>query len=341
MKEKITIFLFILFFSCTLNKRYTVSRGILEEEIDKIAKEFTKKLPENKTLVVCNILKEGKFETYNSVNLAIKIGNSLAEKGRNKFKVIDRSTGELLVWEERKYTVKELSSSEWIKFLENFKADIGITGEYNLIGETLILENIRAIMIPSPLKGPEIIASSRKSIIPLTPIEAKIFHQNERPLPQLPDTITEYFLTASTDSNFFSANLVDLQGKTIENNICKIGSFYRLKINLEKDAFLYVFSYDEDNNISYLLYPLNPNQNNIIRKGNIFIPPQNTYALKAKPPAGKNFIKIFATKNPLSFKFPKAEDMHLTKEELKNFVKELKKLPLSDWSSKRIFIIVE
>jgi hypothetical protein len=343
MKNKIIILSLLLLLSCISARKHTVLKSF-KEGLDELGNKLAKGIPNGKVVIVTNILKDKEIDTYISVELAIKIGGILAEKGKGKFKVIDRKSGEKLWMEERKYTVKDWTSAELKKLFENFGANVGIFGDYKFFGNKIILDNIRAVAVPDPETPPEIITFyPYPIIIPLDSSLAKYFKEKDKPLPQPPDSITEYFLTAQTQKNFVSADIVDLKGEIIKNNTCKNGSYYRLKVNLKEDAYLYAFSYDEDKNQTYLIFPLNEEENRIIKQGVKFIPPGELaiLATKEEKTAEKNFIKIFATKRPIPFSIPQSKDYHLTHDELKKFVKELKNLPPSDWSIQRIFVKIE
>ena len=306
-------------------------------DLDKIAGRLAKNIPEDRTVVVFNILKDGVSETKNSIDLAIKLSLRLAEKGRKKFRVIDRAAGEKLVYEEAKYTAKPSNSEELKSLLENFKADIGILGRYSLFGRRLILENFRAVGVPSPDQAPKIFGSFERKVIKLSSEDSLSLSVNDVLLPQLPDSITEWFLSASTDNDFVSAQIVDLEEKAIGNQYVKIGEYYRLRINLKENLFLYIFSYDEDNNIAYLIHPVDREEDRYIKEGTFLIP-QGNNAIEAKAPAGRNFVKIFAVKKPITFAIPQSANWQMNSGEVADFVKELKRLSTDDWSSYRIFI---
>lgn len=308
-------------------------------DLEKIAGKLATDIPQGKTVVVFNILKDGISETENSVDFAIKLSSKLAEKGKKKFNVIDRTAGEKLVYEEAKYTAKSFNSDELMQLLENFKADIGIWGHYSLFGKRLTFENFRAVEVPSPESSPKIISSYNRKVIKLNSEDSLCLNSSDVLLPQPPDSITDYFLSTSTGNNFVSAQIVDLEENLLPDNCTKIGDYYRLKINLRDNAFLYIFSYDEDNNAAYLFYPLSKTEDKKTTAGS-FLVPRGNLAIEAKAPAGRNFVKIFATKKPIPFTIPQSTDWRLTTTEAANFVEELKKLSSNDWASFRIFIHV-
>ncbi len=308
--------------------------------LDQIAGRIAKDIPEGRTVVVFNIQRNDGRETYNSVDLAIKLGMKLSERGKKRFTVIDRSVGERLGYEERRYTVRDFSSTELKQLLEGFKADVGIVGEYTLQGANLILENIRAVAVPTPERAPEILSSCDRRLTRLSPQDSAHLFSKEFPLPQPPDSITDYLLSATTDNNFVSAQIVNYpDGRAIGNNCVRIGEYYRLRIELSEDLYLYCFSYDEERNIVYLLYPLSSSDEEIVKKGTFSIP-SGEKVIEAIPPAGRNFVKVFATRKPISVSIPQSEDRRMTPAEIKGFVKEIKNLSPQDWSSFRIFVII-
>ncbi len=307
------------------------------KELDKIAGKLAKDIAKGQRVVVFNILKGNRDETYNSVDLAVKLSMRLKEIGRNKFTVIDRRAGEKLAFEETKYTPRALNSEELMKLLEGFTANIGVLGEYTIVGNKLFLENMRAIAVPSPERPPEVISSVPKLSIRLAPEDSICLVQKDVSLPKPPDSITNYFLTSATNKNFITAKIVDLDGRSLPNDCVKIGSYYRLRIDVKEDGFLYVFSYDQDNNTAYLIYPMNEIENRIINQGQ-FIIPKGDMAIEAKAPAGNNFVKIFVSRKPIPLIIPSSEDSRMTIEEVKAFVQELKNLSSDDWSSFRIFV---
>ena len=179
----------------------------------------------------------------------------------------------------------------------------------------------------------------RKGGIKLNSEDSLYLNMNDILVPQPPDSITEYFLNVSTDNKFIEAEVVDIEGEPITNRCAKIGSYYRLKVNLSEELFLYIFSYDEDRNFVYLIYPINKKESKIIKKGTFFFPTGDN-AIEAVAPAGRNFLKIFAIKRPIPFTVAQSVDWRLTTQELANFVAELKKLSTDEWSSFRIFLHV-
>ena len=92
--------IYFLFFGITF---FSMSFADYTDVFNKIAGHLARQIPKGRTVVVFNILKEGKDETKNSVDFAIKLSAKLAEKCRGKFSVIDRSAGERLAYEERRY----------------------------------------------------------------------------------------------------------------------------------------------------------------------------------------------------------------------------------------------
>ena len=311
------------------------------KELDRIAGEIAKGIPEGRVVVVLNLLNQGDFrETKNSVDLAIKLSMKISEKSKNKFRVIDRKAGERLFYEEKKYTPREFTSEELKKIIENFGANVGVIGEYRLIGRNLYLENIRAVEIPSTEKTPNILKAVAKKTINLNREDSILLYSMESPLPGIPDSLTRNLLEVEGENRFVFADLIDKDGKVITSNSIKIGNYYKLRIHLEEDAYLYVFSYDEERNIPYLIYPLTYEENRYINKGYFEIP-QGNYSILAKEPAGRNYIKIFATKRPISIRIPSSKDFVLSSSEISSFVRELRKLLKKEWSSFKIFIIIE
>jgi len=307
------------------------------KDLDKIAGKLAKNIPGGRTVVVFNILKDGIGETQNSVDLAIKLGLKLADRGKKKFNVIDRVIGEKFLFEEKKFTPKEFSSEELKRLLEGFEADVGIVGQYVLVGKTLILENFRAVEVPSPTTPPNIISTYARRVVKLNSVDSLCLISYDVLLPQPPDSIIEYFLSAKTENILVLAQIVDLEEKPLRDGCAKIGDYYRLKVDLSEDIFLYIFSYDENNNAAYLIYPLNRKENKKITTESFLIP-SSDMAIEAKAPTGKNFVKIFACKKPIPFTIPQSADWRLTSAEVSNFVKELKRLSINDWASYRIFI---
>ncbi len=316
--------------------------GDYTRKLDNIAKRIASGISEGRTVVVFNILKDGNRETRNSIDLGIKLGLKLSERGKGKFKVIDRTAGERLYYEETRYTPSNLSSSELKQLLERFKADVGVVGEYRLIGRNLYLENIRAVEVPSPEKSPNILSSFPQEIIELSPQDSAYLFCRDVQVSQ-PDSSTDYLLSATSNSNFVSSQIISYpDNKLISNNCVEIGEYYRLQVKLTEDAFLYIFSYDEDNTVLYLLHPIEKEENRIIKSGEEpFMIPAGDFAIEARPPAGKNFVKIFACRKPIPVIIPNSEDRRLTPAEIKNFVSEIKKLLPNDWASFRIFIHIK
>ncbi len=328
-KSLIFIISYVLFMTSVIHADYI-------KPLDKIASKFAKDIPKNSRVVVLNILRNDQNETYNSVDLAKKITSKLWEQGKGKFTVKDRHTADLLYYEESKYTTKTYSSQELAKILEGLQADIGIVGVYKIVQRTLYLENMQAVSIPSPEKPPNIISVYTKLEILLDKQDSVCFMQNEWYLPQPPDSITDYLLTATTNNDFVSAKITDLHHNIITDNCVKIGNSYRLSLDLKEPCFLYVFNYDEDANTVYLMHPYKSEHNHIMQ--NQVILPEGEYKYDAIEPPGNEFVKIFASKKPIPIIIPKSENCRMTHQEVEYFVNELKKLSANDWSSYRIFI---
>lgn len=330
---RFSLFMGLFFLLCAIAQCF----ADYTKDLDKIAGKLAKNIPEGRTVVVFNVLKDGIGETQNSVDLAIKLGLKLADRGKKKFNVIDRVIGEKFLFEEKKFTPKEFNSEELKRLLEGFEADVGIVGQYVLVGKTLILENFRAVEVPSPTTPPNIISTYARRVVKLNSVDSLCLISYDVLLPQPPDSIIEYFLSAKTENILVLAQIVDLEEKPLRDRCAKIGDYYRLKVDLSEDIFLYIFSYDENNNATYLIYPLNRKEDKKITTESFLIP-SSDMAIEAKAPTGKNFVKIFACKKPIPFTIPQSADWRLTSAEVSNFVKKLKRLSINDWASYRIFI---
>ncbi len=307
--------------------------------LDKLGQELAPKLPKGCTVVVFNMLRDGTEETHLAIDLAIKLAGSIAAAGPKRYIVLRRTQGESLAVEERKYTAKSLTSDEMGRLLRQFRASVGVTGNYSIVGRSLVLENLCAQGIPTLDRPPAIVCSRNKVEIPLDSSELALLRQRDRPV--LADSAASFLISATTDSSFISSVLiVNTSGEPLANNTAKIGEFYRMELRLKRDVFLYVFSYDEDHGNAYLMYPL-ARVTQPQAAGKLSIPdPQQFQGYQAIAPAGSNFVKVFASIKPIPLKVANSDEYVLTSTELDGFVRELRNLSQDEWSSWRIFVTV-
>jgi hypothetical protein len=315
----------------------SVARADCGKEMAKLATALASyKKMAGKRVVVFNIISGEHGATRLSVDLAVDLGTKLFEAAKGKFTVIERTAGESLWMAERAYTVREESLA---KTLENFRADVGVLGEYSLQGNLLRLSRVRALAVPTVDNPPEKVASAWEVTAKLDSFDCRCMALKDRPLPPRPDTLTEFFLNGGADRKLIAARqLVDTNGSPLTANCARIGSYYRLRVDLSERAYLYVISFDEDNNQAYLLYPLQDTVRPPDKKGASLFPDlESRLAYQAKAPAGRNYVRIFACESPLPFKYPLPPDYTFMPEELKSFVLALRKLPKEEWSATSIF----
>lgn len=305
----------------------------------KLAQELAKNC-KGCTVVVFNILRGGDQETHLAVELATKLALGLSEASKQNFTVLLRPQGERLAYEEEEYTARSLSTAELTRLLEGFKASVGVTGSYTFVGRKLVLDNICAQRIPSPDRPPEIVGSFAHAEIPLDSLDCGCLGEKDQVLP-LPDSTTRFLLDASNRKTDYSprADIVDLHGN-IQSNCVRIGDTYRLAVELPKESFLYVFSYDEGHKIVYLLRPLSE-QTKPETAGRALVPdPSEQVGYQAIGPAGQNFVMLFASQKPIELSVPSSQDRVLDQGQIEAFVKSLKEEPQEEWGGFRIFITI-
>lgn len=306
------------------------------KEIDKIAAELLKSVPKGKTIVVFNFTRAGRVETQNCIDLATTLTGSLVRAGGRNWSIINRKTGEQLWYAEELYTVKPGEPAALESLLAQFKADVGIVGAYQLFDRSLVLENITAQYVPGPNQKPQVIAAPARRTIKLTPEDSNCLWAMEKTLPQPPDSITTAFLEHHTEQLLATAEIQDAEGRRLKDNCVRIGNTYRLSIAVKEDAYLYVFSYDEDHNRTYLLYPLEGNAPPV-PKGK-FLLPDKDHQFEAIPPAGRNSILVFATRKPVRLTVPSTENWEMENKALASFLNQLRAFDPGDWSRYMIFV---
>ena len=306
----------------------------------KLAQELAKNC-KGCTVVVFNILRGGNQETHLAVDLATKLSLGLYENSKKNFTVLLRPQGERLAYEEFKYTARFPNSKELARLLENFKASVGVTGSYTVVGRKLVMDNICAQKIPSPDRPPVIVGSFKHAEITLDSTERSCIAAQDQNLP-LPDSTTRFLLDASNTSSDYSprASIVGVRGKRLESNCAPIGDTYRLSVELPKESFLYVLSYDQDRGIVYLLRPL-ARQTQPLKAGRVLVPdPDEKIGYVAIGPAGENFVMLFASQKPIELSVPSSQDYVLDQGQVEAFVKSLKEKPQEEWGGYRIFVTV-
>jgi hypothetical protein len=300
-------------------------------DMDKVAAALVKAMPPGMPVVaVLNVPRYDDALTRNSVEIARKLTGRLAAIGVKRCSVIDRATGEKLWQDEEFYSPKSRTSAELESLLLHFKADVGITGTYHLSGRTLNLD-LQLNVIPGPHKPPTVKWGNNWKL-KFTPDDSVFCWACEKTLPGM-DTLNMAFLKAHTDSLFATASLADDEGRQLDNNCARIGTDYRLAVDLERPAFLYVFSYDEDAQDVYLLH--SPNQELAATPvGKCQLP--ETY--QAIAPPGRVAVIVIASLKPLQLDIPNRQNQQLLPGEVAGFARQLKTaLKESEWSSYMIF----
>ena len=90
--------------------------------------------------------------------------------------------------------------------------------------------------------------------------------------------------------------LVDLNGDKIPNQI-KIGKDIKIKVKIAKPSYIYILSYDKEEERFYWILPCIYEKENFFT-GDVILPQK--IKIKAVPPAGRNEILIFATDKPVN-----------------------------------------
>jgi len=310
--------------------------------INAVAKEIANGIPKNSTVVIFNFENSILKETENSVDIAKKFGMCLRNNGKKNFSVIDREEGEKLFYEERMYDFGgsfEKESGNLKATLNNFKADIAITGKYTITNESLILSNICAYRIPSDTCKPEIIKSCALKTIKLTKSEIEMLSKMEVELPQPPSREIDEFIKLKTNNSWVGMEITDIEGRVISSKQVNVGNFYKMKISLQEPSYIYVFSYDQVNNDIYFLHPIFDFDNKLQTEKAILIPNSEDKAIQAMAPAGKNLIKVIASKMPLDIEIPSdVSNYKYQIDELGRVLDVLKNSSSDSWSECKFYL---
>jgi hypothetical protein len=300
-------------------------------DMDRVAGALVKAMPKGMpVVVVLNIPRYDDLLTRNSVEIARKLTGRIAAIGVKRCSVIDRATGEKLYQDEEFYSPKTSSQAELESLLSHFRADVGITGTYHVTGRTLNLD-LQLNVIAGP-NQPPVVKLGNNWKLKFTPDDSAYCWACEKTLPGA-DTSNMTFLKAHTDSLFATASLADDEGRQLDNNSARIGTDYRLAVDVKRPVFLYVFSYDEDARDVYLMH--SPNQELAATPvGKCQMP--ETY--QAIAPPGRVAVIVIASLKPLQLDIPDRENQQLLPAEVADFARQLKtSLKESEWSSYMVF----
>ena len=303
-------------------------------DMEKVAGALVKAMPKGMpVVVVLNIPRYDDVLTRNSVEIARKLTGRIAAIGVKRCSVIDRATGEKLYQDEEFYSPKVRTQAELESLLAHFRADVGITGTYHVTGRTLNLD-LQLNVIAGP-NQPPVVKLGNNWKLNLAPDDSVYCWACEKTLPGA-DTSNMTFLKAHTDSLFASAFLADKEGKPLADNSARIGTDYRLVVEVKRPAFLYVFSYDEDAHDVYLMHPLIKGLG-ASPVGKVHLPDAD-YTYQAVAPPGRVAVVVIASLKPLQLDIPTRENQQLLPAEVADFAHQLKtSLRESEWSSYMIF----